>query len=145
MIQVGNNPILECSSKGDKRFSAFFARIKKYGNTIENLYQAHKIFEDGHGGLISNLGWREAKGKKAVNQEECRKYYSELWDLYFEENPILYRVISNYKGFSDIFGKEGSVCQAIEIYRIHQKYMAVLNNIHNLVNPLFPTPKEKLK
>lgn len=29
MIKVGFEPRLECSSRGDKRFSAFYARIKK--------------------------------------------------------------------------------------------------------------------
>ena len=44
MIKHGNPPYLECSSRGDKRFSAFYARIK--GKTIEEIYQSAKIFAD---------------------------------------------------------------------------------------------------
>lgn len=48
MIRVGNAPYLECSSRGDKRFSAFYARIKSLGyKSIEELYQAKKVFANG--------------------------------------------------------------------------------------------------
>lgn len=68
MIRVGEAPYLECSSKGDKRFSAFYAWLRCYGGkSIEEICQAAKIFEDGSTGLT----WKQAKGRKAVNQEEC--------------------------------------------------------------------------
>jgi len=52
MIQHGTAPFMECSSKGDKRFSAFYARVKFYGNkTIEDLYQGSKLFPGGVTGL----------------------------------------------------------------------------------------------
>jgi hypothetical protein len=52
MIQHGTAPFLECSSRGDRRFSAFAARIKSRGNkSIEEIYQAAKRFEDGSTGL----------------------------------------------------------------------------------------------
>src|SRR5580658_10783695 len=77
VIKYGNRPYLECSSNGDKRFSAFWACIESRGNkSIEELYQASKIFEDGSTGL----SWREAKGRRAVNAEECARFYSKLWD-----------------------------------------------------------------
>ena len=115
MLSFGEEPFLECSSRGDKRFSAFYARIPSEGNlTIEEIYQAAKYFEDGSTGL----SWREAKGKKPTNPEYCRKLYSQLWDKYFEERPELIEVIKKYSGFSDIFGQEGHACQAEEIYRI---------------------------
>lgn len=72
MIKHGNEPYLECSSKGDKRFSAFYAKIKARDNqSIESLYRAYKVFEDGSTGL----SWKEAKGRKAVNQEECSFFF----------------------------------------------------------------------
>ena len=52
MIKHGTAPFWECSSKGDKRFSAFYARVD--GRSIEEQYQAAKIFEDGSTGLT----WR---------------------------------------------------------------------------------------
>lgn len=121
MIKVGTEPFLECSSKGDKRFSAFYARIKSRGNkSIEELYQEYKIFKDESGKLITGLSWREAKGKAPINIQDCKRYYSNLWDLYFSENPELLDVIKKYNGFSDIFGQPGRCCQALEIYRIRQ-------------------------
>jgi len=115
MQVFGIAPILECSSKGDKRFSAFYARLKQYhGRSIEEVFQANKVFEDGSCGLSI----KEAKGRRPVNFEECAKLYSELWDLYINENPELIKVILQYNGYSDIFGQENHVCQAREIYRI---------------------------
>jgi len=122
MIRHGEAPYLECSSKGDKRFSAFYARIPFLGNkSIEELYQAKKVFEDGSSGL----SWREAKGKKAVNQEECREYYSMLWNIYIMNNIHLLDVLKNASGLSDTFGQKGSCCQATELWRIR-------NELYNL-------------
>lgn len=118
MIRHGFDPILECSSKnpdGNKAFSAFYARLNAYnGKSIEEIYQAAKVFEDGS----TNLSTKAAKGRKAVNMQEVSALYSQLWDLYFQENPELLKVIRQYNGFSDVFGKAGSNCQATEIYRI---------------------------
>jgi len=44
MTIYGRAPFLECSSRGDKRFSAFYARVN--GCSIEEQYQAAKIFRD---------------------------------------------------------------------------------------------------
>lgn len=125
MIKIGSSPYLECSSKGDRRFSAFYARIRSKNNSsIEELYQGFKIF-DGENGFITGLSWREAKGRKANNQEEAAIYYSELWDLYFLENPQLLEVIKGYNGFSDIFGQTNHTCQAIEVYRIKNSFFSI--------------------
>ena len=117
MIIFGQEPVLECSSRGDKRFSAFYARIRRRNNqSIEELYQGYKLFP----GMVQGLSTKEAKGKYPINMEACREFYSLLWDEYFRENPELLEVIRQYNGFSDIFGQPGRVCQAEEIYRIHQ-------------------------
>lgn len=115
MIKHGEAPYLECSSRGDKRFSAFYARPKAFnGRSIEEIYQATKVFEDGSTGLT----WREAKGKKAKNMELCATLYSELWDQYISENPELLAVLKAASGLSDIFGQAGHRCQATELWRI---------------------------
>lgn len=123
MIKHGKPPYLECSTKGDRRFSAFNAKFKWEeqelpamicGKSIEEIYQANKIFEDGSFGL----SWKEAKGKKAVNQEVCNKLYSKLWDYYIKQNPALLKVLKEASGLSDIFGQEGHCCQATELWRI---------------------------
>ncbi len=125
MVRVGSAPYLECSSKGDKRFSAYYAKLAcEQNRSIEELYQGFKMFDDGHGGFITGLGVKEAKGKCAVNQVPAAQFYSHLWNVYFCENPELLQAIAPYNGFSDIFGQEGRCCQAIEIYRIWQAYKA---------------------
>jgi hypothetical protein len=112
MIKHGVAPFLECSSRGDKRFSAFFARVN--GKSIEEQYQAAKVFADGSTGL----SWREAKGRKAVNQEQCAQIYAQLWDAYMYSHPELLKIIDAASGLSDIFGQPGHVCQATELWRI---------------------------
>lgn len=112
MIRHGVAPFLECSSKGDKRFSAFYAKVN--GRSIEEWYQAAKVFEDGSTGL----DWRAAKGKKAVNHEYLAKFYSDLWNQYIAEHPELLKVLRTASGLSDIFGQVGHVCQATELWRI---------------------------
>lgn len=116
MIRHGEAPYLECSSKGDKRFSAFYATVG--GSSIESLYQGYKVFEDGS----TDLTWREAKGKKAVNQKEAAQLYSKLWDQYIHNNPELLEVLKGASGLSDVFGQEGHCCQATELWRIRNDY-----------------------
>jgi hypothetical protein len=115
MIRHGEAPFLECSSRGDKRFSAFHAKVN--GKSIEDHYQAAKVFEDG----ATGLSWKEAKGKKAVNQEECAALYSKLWDQYIVENPHLLEVLKKVSGLSDMFGQKGHCCQATELWRIRNQ------------------------
>jgi hypothetical protein len=115
VIKHGEFPFLECSSKGDKRFSAFYATVN--GRSIEDQYQAAKVFADGSTGL----GWREAKGKRATNQEEVAQLYSRLWDQYIAEHPALLKTLRVMTGLSDMFGQPGSVCQATELWRIRNE------------------------
>lgn len=115
MIAHGTAPFLECSTKGDRRFSAFGARVRQFDNsTIEDIYQGLKAFEDGRTGLT----WREAKGRVAVNQAECNVAYGRLWDWYIYENPELLTVLRSASGLSDTFGQPGHCCQATELWRI---------------------------
>jgi hypothetical protein len=118
-VYHGQAPFLECSSAGDKRFSAFYARIKGRGNrTIEQIYQASKVFSCG----TTGLSIKEAKGKRPVNIIECRVLYSRLWDEYIQENIHLLPVLFEATGLSDRFGRRGGVCQATELWRIRNSY-----------------------
>lgn len=117
MVRFGEAPYLECSTKGDRRFSAFCAYVGLYGATIESLYQSRKVFSDGATGLT----WREAKGRKPVNYEFCKNWYSHLWDCYMWEHPELVAVLRSAAGLSDMFGSPGGVCQAEELWRIRRE------------------------
>jgi len=112
VIRHGSPPFLECSSYGDRRFSAFHAQVR--GRSIEGLYQAAKVFEDGSTGLT----WRRAKGRRAVNARECAELYRELWREYIVENPELLDTLLAASGLSDMFGKRGHCCQATELWLI---------------------------
>lgn len=120
MIRHGKAPFLECSSAGDRRFSAFFARIRgRGGKSIETIYQAAKVFKNGDTGLPID----EAKGFRPVNLAETRALYATLWDEYIAENPKLVPVLTGAKGLSDRFGRHG-VCQATELWRIREAALA---------------------
>jgi len=118
MIRHGQPPYLECSSRGYKPFSAFYARINN-AISIEELYQRFKIFEDGS----TNISWREAKGRRAVNAEEATVYYKELWRTYLEQNPDLVPHLLAAKGLSDMFGQEGHVCQATVLWELREEML----------------------
>lgn len=119
MIKHGTAPYLECSSAGDRRFSAFHARLRRYRNrSIEELYQASKVFEDGSQGLP----WREAKGRQAINQERCAQLYHSLWVQYIRENPELLPTLRAASGLSDRYGQKGHCCQATELWLIRNSY-----------------------
>lgn len=114
MVRHGEAPYLECSSKGDARFSAFHARLRcRGGASIEELYQAAKVING-----VSGLSWRQAKGKVPGNPEYCALFYAWLWDMYLWENPHLKAVLLAAPGLSDVFGQPGRQCQATELWRI---------------------------
>jgi hypothetical protein len=115
MIRHGEAPYLECSSKGDKRFSAFYAKIGS--KSIEELYQSYKVFD----GNVTGLSIKEAKGRKAINQENASLFYKSLWQLYIYRNPELLLVLKEANGLSDIFGQEGHCCQATELWEIRNE------------------------
>lgn len=112
MIRVGVEPFLECSSRGDRRFSAFYAKVN--GRSIEEQYQAAKVFSDGSTGL----SWRAAKGRQATNMREVSRLYKALWRQYLMKNPELLEVLKSASGLSDVFGQTGSNCQALTLWEL---------------------------
>jgi hypothetical protein len=114
MVKHGVAPFLECSSKGDKRFSAFYAKPKSLeGKSIEEAYQAAKIFADGSTGL----SWKEAKGKAPINPENCKTLYYKWWREWVAEQGLL-PILQQASGLSDMFGQEGHICQATILWDI---------------------------
>lgn len=108
--------VLECSSKGDKRFSAFYAYVEVYGrNTnIERHYQSSKKFYD------ANI--KKAKGlqpdymeinEKQIDTKYLTAWYKLLWLKYLDQNPILVKYASEFDEFNDVFKSKKSInCQA---------------------------------
>lgn len=121
MVQHGVAPFLECSSKGDKRFSAFYAKVE--GISIEDLFQAKKAFANG----MTNLRPQEAKmlqrTVKILNYEDCAEYYQQLWRQYLRENPELLKVLVKAKGLSDMFGQVGGVNQTTTLWNLRTEFI----------------------
>jgi hypothetical protein len=110
--------ILECSSRGDIRFSAFYAEIKLFNklDSIENFYQLSKRF----GNKIPK-SWRESKGKKPthfnVNGFDydvslLGQWYKVLWTIYLDKNPNLIEYASSFSDYRDTFKGKSVNCQA---------------------------------
>lgn len=111
---------LECSSAGDKRFSAFYAKITLCGvyDSIENHYQLSKRWTD----EPAPKTWRDAKGRlpdyfvvgtKVYDDVwKIKDFYYALWFRYLDENPDLVRFLRQYDHFTDRFATRGGVSQA---------------------------------
>lgn len=73
----------ECSSKGDARFSALYARLAD-GRTIEEAYQL-----DVKGYRKYGNNWRLGKGKPPLRDVNLWEEYLALWKQWATENPEL--------------------------------------------------------
>ena len=120
--------VLECSSKGDIRFSAFGARVKVFGveDTIESHYQKSKVIitgYDANGNIVSHVA---GKGKKPSAIRLCRRigpydyfdvkylsaWYSLLWVKYLDAHPELVTYAMQFDDFHDMFRGKCINCQA---------------------------------
>lgn len=74
----------ECSTQGDKRFSAFTAKLSD-GRSIEEHYQCDvKGYDPG------GTNWRLGKGKKALDpNKDLWASYLALWKQWAASNPDL--------------------------------------------------------
>lgn len=91
-------PYYECSSKGDKRFSPFYARVSN--KSIEEWYQVdikgYSTIKDGKG----------KSPKKKMDKEDIYYEYLKLWSRYFLENEELLNIIKKKakgKPITDMF------------------------------------------
>jgi hypothetical protein len=83
----------ECSSKGDKRFSAFTAKLLD-GRTIEQHYQC-----DVKGYDVGGTNWKLGKGKPALDTtKDLYVEYLKLWKEWASYNLPLMREL--YKAAS---------------------------------------------
>lgn len=79
-----NDEGYEVSTKGDKRFSAFVAKMPD-GRTIEQHYQCDvKLYQPG------GIEWRLGKGRPALNPDiDLFAEYLKLWKIWAANNPDL--------------------------------------------------------
>lgn len=117
--------VLECSSKGDIRFSALYAKVSVNGitDTIENHYQKSKVFLDNNK-FIQYDEFKKTKGKKPIAfningyilpLRFGAMFYHMLWYKYLKTNKDLQKVLCEYDDYSDKFKGNSFVCQADSI------------------------------
>jgi len=137
---------LECSSQGDTRFSAFFARVTLPFNdadvtkTIEEWYQLAKRF-----GKIKPRKVKDAKGKAPTHLVVLGKryaahflgqWYKILWLKYLDENPDLVKFASMFDEFTDVKrGRRTVNCQADVVKQyVKQGRQSLINDCEYLLN-----------
>lgn len=134
--------ILECSSRGDKRFSALYAKVTINGKTqsIENWYQLSKDFNGKRpksfkqAKHIQHLGYKPTsfwfKGKE-YDIKHLSSFYELLWVSYLNKNPDLVEYAKGFDDFSDMFKNKNTInCQADTIRDYIKKGKGYLINKH---------------
>jgi hypothetical protein len=139
--------VLECHSKGDVRFSPFFARVKAFGvvDTIEDHYQKSKVFvSESRDELLFPIDWRQAKhmqkqkayggqglirwpefmlpnGHYVPNRYHVHGWYSSLWLKYLDAHPDLVEFAKLFDSFNDPYKHDFPLCQA-DCVRLYAKH-----------------------
>jgi hypothetical protein len=99
---------LYCDSRGDRRYSALFAKVSAFGveRTIEMHYQLAKR-QDGQDAPTT---WRQEKGKKPdyleiyghrFGAERLSAWYALLWVWYLDDHPELVAHAQQFDTFVD--------------------------------------------
>lgn len=111
--------VLECSSKGDKRYSAFYARVSVFGvtDTIENHYQMSKRIGDFVPATVKDIKGKRPThfvvGKYTFDIKYLTAWYNLLWTKYLDCNPDLVAYANQFDDFNDMFkGRRTVNCQA---------------------------------
>ena len=109
--------ILECSSRGDNRFSALYAKVTIKGKeqSIEEWYQNAKRTADGkRAGKGNHFDYitDPFTGDK-LPADQASNLYKGLWITYLTKNPDLVEYAKGFDEFHDMFrGKNTVNCQA---------------------------------
>lgn len=129
--------ILQCHTKGDKRFSPFCCYLEAFGikRSIEDHYQTAKRFKD----QPAPIDWRSAKAMQKAGHERIGfelpnglwlppdttkvddlaiQFYIGLWLKYLALHPQLIAIASEYDEFEDIFKGKFPFCQADVIRQV---------------------------
>jgi len=116
--------VLECSSKGDRRFSSFYAYVNFFGRvgTIEHFYQSCKRFHDPS---IKNPkgqdpDWIEILGVK-MDKKYLTPYFKLLWVEYLDKHPDLVEYANRFEDFHDIFKGRNTINSQADVIRQYVK------------------------
>ena len=128
---------LECSSKGDKRFSALYAKVILGGkyDSIENHYQKSKR---------KNNGLKVYKGEKPdyiiINKYKLpinflSPFYKYLWFIYLESHQDLVKYASTFDSFSDMFKRKNTINSQADVIK---EYITNKKKLINDINIIVP-------
>ena len=124
---------LECSSKGDKRFSAFYASVIINGKiaSIERWYQNAK--RDANDS-IPGKGRRVAYMINPFNGHKLpasclSDFYKTLWIRYLNAHPELLEYASKFDTFTDMFRGHCINCQADVIAECVKDFESFKNTV----------------
>lgn len=121
--------ILYCDSRGDKRFSAFYAKviINNQERSIEDWYQSAKRTADGSipgkGKPVDHLEWFGV----IYDVTYLSNLYLNLWKLYFFQHQDLLEVAAQYDVFIDRFkgssvnNQGDAIAQIVASYKTHKE------------------------
>ena len=105
---------LECSSRGDKRFSAKYAKVSVFGvvDTIENHYQKSK--RDMYGEHVKKGAPVDhfILDRMVYPASMLSAFYRLLWIKYLDKNPDLVEYAKQFDDFTDMFRGKSVNCQA---------------------------------
>lgn len=120
--------VKECSSKGDKRYSALFAKVLLGGklDSIENFYQKSKVFYDiPEDRYVTFSNFKQAKhaqylkdqyqlvgftfNDQRFRKEDLTSWYLYLWLIYFKQHKYLLDDLNRFDMFTDSFAKPNTI------------------------------------
>jgi hypothetical protein len=128
--------VLQCHSRGDKRFSPFCCFVKAFGRqrSIEDHYQSAKVFEWGQQARnwseakqLKHMGftqtwWRIGRVRVRPRSNDAKtgfalddlgiQFYIALWFKFLHANPELIQIASQFDEFEDPFRGTFPFCQA---------------------------------
>ena len=133
---------LECSSKGDKRFSALYAKVifdDKY-DSIEHHYQNCKRKYNSS---------KVKKGEKPdyiiINQYKLpinflSPFYKYLWFIYLESHKDLVKYASAFDSFTDMFKGKNTINSQADVIK---EYITNKEKLINDINIIIPYISKK--
>ena len=145
---MSNKKALECSSRGDKRFSALYAKVLAFGvrDTIENLYQKSKRNSAGRSVGKGQPVDHMVLGGHRYPAAMLTGWYRLLWIRYLDDNPGLVEYARQFDEFTDMFrGKNTINCQADVIRDYIANREQLLQSAKGLLDSIRQTRKTKMK